>query len=103
MRTNIALRAAPLLLAAMVSPAWAGPLSPGQSPNPFTFNFDENGNGFISINGGPFIANNGSLQPNPSNGGSLALTYFLPASEMPVGNGDVLILESAGVLSDVIR
>jgi hypothetical protein len=38
-----------------------------------------------------------------ANGGSLALTYFLPASQVPVGNGDVLIYESSDILSDVIR
>jgi hypothetical protein len=96
-----------LLLTAIALPVQAGPISPGQSnpgnPDPFIFNFDENGNGIISIDGGPFIPNNGTLQPDPSNGGKLALTYFLPASQLPGEEGDVLIYESPGVLSDVIR
>jgi hypothetical protein len=91
----------------IVSPVEAGPILAGQdntdSSDPFVFNFDENGNGSISINGGPFTAISGTLQPDPTNAGTRALTYLLPSSQTPVGNGDVLILESPGVLSDVIR
>jgi hypothetical protein len=107
MTRKIAFLAAALVLTTIVSPVQAGPVSPGQSTtsnlDPFIFNFDENGNGIISIDGGPFIPNRGSLQADPSNGGKLALTYFLPASQVPVEEGDVLIYESPGVLSDVIR
>jgi hypothetical protein len=107
MKGGITLFMAGLLQAAIVLPVQADPISPGQhnisNPDPFIFNFDENGNGIISIDGGRFIPNNGSLQPDPSNGGKPALTYFLPASQIPVEEGDVLIYESPGVLSDVIR
>src|SRR5262245_16759615 len=78
----------------------------GSARAQFVFNFDENGNGMISISGGAFMPLNGSLMPDPSNGGALALTYLLPATATPVGNGDVRIFEPAAtsaILSDVLR
>jgi PEP-CTERM motif-containing protein len=74
----------------------------GRILDPWTFNFDEHGKGSISVNGGGFTANNGSLVADPSNGGKLALTYFLPAL---VGNGDVSIPEAGSLTgaADVIR
>lgn len=62
-----------------------------------TLSFDENGNGIL--NGAP---DPGVLAPDPSNGGALALTYFLGGNL--VGNGDVGVLDPDGVtLSDAIR
>jgi hypothetical protein len=71
----------------------------------FIFNFDENGNGSISINGGAFGSLAGSLIDDPSQAGvQLVLTYFLPAAVTPVGNGTVQVLEPVtGGLSDAIR
>ena len=75
----------------------------------FTLNFDENGNGSISEDGGAFVPLAGVLADDPSQAGTqLVLTYFLPALSCcsPVGNGDVSVFESGGefpVLSDVIR
>jgi hypothetical protein len=69
----------------------------------FTLDFDENGNASISENGGAFVPLAGVLAPDPSNGGILALTYFLPASQTPVGNGTVTVLEPDESLSDAIR
>jgi hypothetical protein len=73
--------------------------------DPVTFNFDERGNGSISINGGPIQALNGTLLPDPSNGGKPALTFLLPGAAGPAGNGDVRIFEDVGqtILGDVLR
>src|SRR5690348_13091354 len=68
------------LMAGGAGRALAGPMNPGDG-DPLTFNFDENGNGSISVNGGPFQPLQGSLMANPSNtglAGGLALTYLLP-------------------------
>ncbi len=70
----------------------------------FIFNFDENGNGSISINGGAFTPLPGVLADDPSQAGvQLVLTYFLPAAATPVGNGTVQVLEPTGGLTDAIR
>ena len=70
----------------------------------FTLDFDENGNGSISENGGAFVPLAGVLADDPSQVGTqLVLTYFLPQI---VGNGDVSVFEFGGefpVLSDAIR
>jgi hypothetical protein len=74
--------------------------------DPLTFNFDENGNGQININGGGFVTNNGSLLPDPSQSGHpLVLTFSIPAPGSPLGNGDLLIYEDfiGGTLGDVVR
>src|SRR2546427_295204 len=75
-------------------------LAPGAG-DPFTLRFDENGNGSIDNRDGtgfhPLI---GILAPDPTNGGSLALTYALPSQ---IGAGDVAVLEPNGDLSDGIR
>src|SRR5262249_39039905 len=74
-------------------------LALGYAPaSAFTFTFDENGNGVF--NGSPLI---GSLQPDPSNGGAVALTYFLPSGFTPVVTGTVRVLDPDGTLSDAIR
>src|ERR1700682_1367598 len=80
----------------------------GGSPSlfsPFALNFDENGNGFVSVNGGPITPLPGVLAPDRSQGElrPLALTYFLPQL---VWAGDIRILEPAsdgGGLSDGLR
>jgi hypothetical protein len=80
---------------------------PGQADSfvPFTFIFDEQGNGSISINGGPFTALPGVLAPDPSNGGALALTYFLPTAAPFSGTGTILSYEDSSLtsLSDAFR
>src|SRR5262249_32955462 len=59
---------------------------------PFTFNFDEFGNGSISVNGSAFTSLPGSLLADPSQPGNpLVLTYILPDSVSPVGAGTVPI------------
>jgi hypothetical protein len=71
--------------------------------DPFSLNFDENGNGAFTLNGGPRTPLVGVMAPDPSRGGAPSLTYFLP--QTPVVNGDVRIWEDANrtVLSDVLR
>jgi hypothetical protein len=91
------------LLTASLGPARADP--PGSSPTvPFTFTFDERGNGNISVAGAPFVPLSGSLMADPTNGGALALTYGGPVVPFPVPvvTGDVVVFES-GPLSDAIR
>jgi hypothetical protein len=71
----------------------------GGAANALTITFDENGHG--TLDG---TAVTGTLQPDPSNGGALALTYFLGGAI--VGNGDVGVIEPAdggGGYSDAIR
>jgi hypothetical protein len=91
------------ILALMVGSAGADQTVGGSDP--LTFNFDENGNGSINVNGGGFQNLPGSLLADPSNGGIPALTYLLPGAVTPVGNGDVRIFENAGltILGDVLR
>ena len=68
----------------------------------FTLNFDENGNGSVSVNGGAFVPTVGVLADDPSQAGvQLVLTYTLPE---PVVAGTVQVLEPVtGGLSDAIR
>jgi len=68
----------------------------------FIFNFDENGNGTISVDGGPLTNLTGTLMPDPTQGGLPVLTYLLP--RIVIG-GDVRIWEDfvGGELSDVLR
>jgi hypothetical protein len=86
------------ILALMAGPAKADPIGGGDI---FVLNFDENGNGTVSVNGGPTVTLNGALLPDPTNGGIPALTFLLPE---PVGAGDVAIRESAGgAIGDLLR
>ena len=56
------------------------------------------------MNDGPFMPFNGTLTPDPSNGMSPALIWDLSSiGQAPVGNGDILILDPGGALSDVLR
>lgn len=68
----------------------------------FTFNFDENGNGSISVDGGAFTNLTGTLMPDPTQGGLPVLTYLLP--RIVIG-GDVRIWDDfvGGQLSDILR
>jgi hypothetical protein len=68
----------------------------------FTFNFDENGNGSISVEGGSFTTLTGTLMPDPTQGGLPVLTYLLP--RIVIG-GDARIWDDfiGGQLSDVLR
>lgn len=106
MLTKKSMFLAALLLAGIVIPLRADGILPGSPFNsdPFTLNFDENGNGSISINRGEFTPLQGTLAMDPSNGGIFALTYTLPPGQTPVVNGDVLVMEPFGAgMSDVIR
>ena len=76
-------------------------LLPGQPtpPDPFTINFDENGNATISENGGLPFTENGFLAPDESGAftGVNVLTYQLPE---PVGPGGLNVLDASGAISD---
>ena len=73
------------------------------------FSFDENGNGSVTINGGPAQRVQGTLLPDKSMAGyPLELTYILGPITGPFNPGrvnDVLVYEDAAktVLSDVVR
>jgi hypothetical protein len=94
----------------MLAVSFASAVSEAQTTNlagsgdPFTFNFDENGNGLIDLRAGAgFQPNPGFMAPDPTQPGNpLVLMYLLPA---PTVNGDVRIWEdsSGTVLSDVLR
>jgi hypothetical protein len=94
----------------MLAISFASAVSEAQTTNlagsgdPFTFNFDENGNGLIDLRAGAgFQPNPGFLAPDPTQPGNpLVLMYSLPA---PTVNGDVRIWEDSSetVLSDVLR
>jgi len=74
---------------------------------PFTFTFDESGNGKISVNGAPETDLMGSLIADPSQAGNpLVLTWLLPSTVTPLGNGTVLVHEGSlttDPLSDALR
>ena len=94
----LAAAAMAMLLCIALGPARADIL-PGQG-DVFTLVFDENGNAQYNLRDGTgFHPLTGSLQPDPSNGGALALTYFLP--QTPVGNGDVTINDPSGAALSV--
>jgi len=72
------------------------------------FNFDERGNGSISLNGGAFTPVIGTRTANPSCAslaGGLCLTYIFPVGTGTIGNGDVGVFEppSTSIFSDGIR
>ena len=99
-RNNLLALVAASVMLAVGSLAHAGPLGVGEGDF-FTLNFDENGNGSVSVNGGAFVPLAGVLAPDPSQfGNPLVLTYFLPEL---VGAGDVSVLEPTGGLSDALR
>jgi hypothetical protein len=81
----------------------------GMSPGSFTFTFDENGNGSLVIAGGATFVVPGVLLADPTNPGTVALTYDfshlgLPGGELPLGNGDLGVLEPGSRFpSDGIR
>ena len=74
--------------------------------NPFTFNFDENGNGQIDPRDGSGFTNNpGFLAPDPTQAGNPLVLTFMVNINGPVNNGDVRVWEDFfdGTLSDVMR
>jgi hypothetical protein len=89
-----------------VTPAQATPIITYELPgagDSIVLNFNENGNGTVSVNGGAFTPLIGTLLANPSNvglPGLLALTYLLPET---ITTGDVGIGDSPAVLSDGLR
>jgi hypothetical protein len=75
--------------------------STGPANANFILTFDENGNGILNNNGTGNQANNGSLQPDPTNPGHSALTFSLPNL---VFAGDIGIGEfGTTTLSDGLR
>jgi hypothetical protein len=105
---GMAILLAAFFLAGGVTSVRADSIAPGApaGPDPFTFNFDEQGNGYFSpSSGAPFGPLNGALAADPSNGGVLALTFMLPPG-VTVGNGDVEVFDVVGsttTLGDIIR
>jgi hypothetical protein len=90
-----------ILLALAATPV---PAAVGDVGDALVFTFDENGNGFINVNGTGFVPLQGALAPDPSHSGfAMALTYFLPTAAGLVGNGDVEISNATEGLGDVIR
>jgi hypothetical protein len=72
--------------------------------SPFTFDFDENGNGFLDLeNGAGFKPSTGVMLPDPTQAGHpMVLTYLLP---VPVVAGDIRVWDDTAhtTLSDVLR
>ncbi len=71
----------------------------------FLFNFDENGNATIAVNGGPMQTVVGQMLPDPT--GRVAgnvLTYILPAAAVPFVNGDLRVWDDAARtnISDIL-
>ena len=93
-----------MLLGVGVRSGWAS-IDPGSpdGDDPFTLNFDENGHGTISQNGGAFVTAPWSFEPNSASGLDVpVLIYWLPSS---ITLGDVLVEEPkpSTVVSDVLR
>jgi hypothetical protein len=93
------------LLAAGSGAARAGSSLPGSPPpnlsDPFVAHFDENGNGTVSVDGGPDMPFLGTLQPDPLNNNTLVPTFTLPEAVLA---GDVLITDvGTGAQSDLLR
>lgn len=89
-----------ILLVVSAVPMYADSTLAGAG-DPFTIWFDENGNGQISVNGAPIVANPGFLTIDPLSGMN-ALAYLLPEV---VVQGDVRVWEdpAASILSDLMR
>jgi hypothetical protein len=68
--------------------------NPARASDPFTFDFDLNGDGMINLeNGAGFQPLDGSLMPDPTQaGGPMVLTYLLPG---PLEDGDIRIWGNA--------
>jgi hypothetical protein len=75
----------------------------GAEADAFVFNFDENGNGTISINGGPFQTFNGSLITDPTSGLGSVLAWQFEALGQTFTTGDGRILDPSGAPSDELR
>jgi hypothetical protein len=90
-----------LLLTVGVGPARAGIIPGGTLDplDPFVLNFDENGNGSVSVNGGPFVPSPGFIGVDPSTG-LTTLIYQLPNQ---VGPGEVLVRDADGTFGDAIN
>jgi hypothetical protein len=96
--------AAMLVLAAGPSSALADVMSgnPADPLDPWIFDFDENGNGSINVNGTGFVPLVGHMEPDPTGVVPFALTYHLPEL---VACGDARIWEddTRTIVSDVLR
>lgn len=100
MRWRIMVLGAAALLIMGVGQARAGALS--GAGDPFVLSFDENGNGSISINGGPIAPLPGVLLPDPVTG-AMALTYILPVAAGFVNTGDVAVNAPGEPVGDMMR
>jgi len=72
---------------------FVGVVASVQAQTSFTLNFDENGNGFINVNGTGFVPLRGTLAPDNTRSGSNSLVYILPPEAGLVVSGDVQIFE----------
>jgi hypothetical protein len=89
-----------VLLAGHIAPAQAD-LVPGGTLNPadpFNLQFDEAGNGMVSIDGGPFMPVTGFVGLDP-NSKMTTLIYQLPEL---VGSGEILVKDADGHYGDAI-
>jgi PEP-CTERM motif len=87
-----------LLVAALFVAAIATPLHAG-----FILNFDENGNGTISINGAAPQTFNGSLISDPTHAFSKVLGWNFGSLGLSFSLGDALIGDPTGGPSDLLR
>jgi hypothetical protein len=92
MKPHLFLLAALASCLCVATPEARASFLPGATANPldpFTFDFDNLGNGLLDINGTGFVLNDGVMAPDPTQAGNpLELTYYLPG---PVVNGDIRI------------
>jgi hypothetical protein len=69
----------------------------------FVLNFDEIGNGTISIDQGPFQTFNGSLIADPSSTLGNVMAWKFSPFNITFREGDVLIADPSGAVSDALR
>jgi hypothetical protein len=96
MKTRTAIILAALAACMMCSTAQASTVGLG---DPFSFYFDENGNGMIDNRDGTGLHPVTGIASGDPNTGMVALTYLLTGN---VGVGIVAVLDSSGAVSDAI-